>query len=78
MTGSGSVLLRETYGAAWAQRCEDLTPSVPYILIHILATTYDGDLIRQIPTACTEPESRWDLGARRGGPARDQLPLRGR
>ena len=28
---------------------EDLTPSVPYILdYHVLATTYDEDLIRQI------------------------------
>ena len=42
-------LLRETYQEAWAQRYEDLTPSVPYILdYHILATTYDEDLIRQI------------------------------
>ena len=42
-------LLRETYEEAWAQRYEDLTPSVPYILdYHILATTYDEDLIRQI------------------------------
>jgi glutamine synthetase len=42
-------LLRETYQEAWAQRYEDLTPSVPYILdYHVLATTYDEDLIRQI------------------------------
>ena len=42
-------LLRETYQEAWAQRYEDLTPSVPYILdYHILAATYDEDLIRQI------------------------------
>src|SRR5262245_5335938 len=42
-------LLRETYEEAWAQRYEDLTPSVPYILdYHILATTYDEGLIRQI------------------------------
>ena len=51
MTGSELefYLLRETYGEAWAQRYEDLTPSVPYILdYHILATTYDEGLIRQI------------------------------
>ena len=51
MTGSELefYLLRETYEEAWAQRYEDLTPSVPYILdYHILATTYDEDLIRQI------------------------------
>jgi glutamine synthetase len=42
-------LLRETYQEAWAQRYEDLTPSVPYILdYHILASTYDEGLIRQI------------------------------
>ncbi|HEU0248412.1 MAG TPA: glutamine synthetase family protein [Gaiellaceae bacterium] len=51
MTGSELefYLLRETYQEAWAQRYEDLTPSVPYILdYHILATTYDESLIRQI------------------------------
>ena len=51
MTGSELefYLLRESYEEAWAQRYEDLTPSVPYILdYHILATTYDEDLIRQI------------------------------
>ena len=51
MTGSELefYLLRETYQEAWAQRYEDLTPSVPYILdYHILASTYDEDLIRQI------------------------------
>jgi glutamine synthetase len=51
MTGSELefYLLRETYQEAWAQRYEELTPSVPYILdYHILATTYDEDLIRQI------------------------------
>ena len=51
MTGSELefYLLRETYEEAWAQRYEDLTPSVPYILdYHVLATTYDEDLIRQI------------------------------
>jgi glutamine synthetase len=42
-------LLRQSYEEAWAQRYEDLTPSVPYILdYHVLATTYDEALIRQI------------------------------
>jgi glutamine synthetase len=42
-------LLRQTYQEAWAQRYEDLTPSVPYILdYHVLATTYDEGLLRQI------------------------------
>jgi len=51
MTGSELefYLLRETYQEAWAQRYEDLTPSVPYILdYHVLATTYDEGLMRQI------------------------------
>jgi glutamine synthetase len=51
MTGSELefYLLRESYQEAWAQRYEDLTPSVPYILdYHVLATTYDEGLIRQI------------------------------
>jgi glutamine synthetase len=42
-------LLRETYEEAHAKHYRDLTPSVPYILdYHILATTYDEPLIRQI------------------------------
>ncbi|TML87314.1 MAG: glutamine synthetase [Actinobacteria bacterium] len=42
-------LLRETYAAAHAKHYRDLTPSVPYILdYHVLATTYDEPLMRQI------------------------------
>jgi glutamine synthetase len=42
-------LFKETYAEAHAKRYQDLTPSVPYILdYHILATTYDEPLIRQI------------------------------
>jgi glutamine synthetase len=42
-------LLRETYAEAHAKHYRDLTPSVPYILdYHILATTYDEPLLRQI------------------------------
>ena len=42
-------LLRETYAEAHAKHYRGLTPSVPYILdYHILATTYDEPLIRQI------------------------------
>jgi glutamine synthetase len=42
-------LLRESYEEAHAKHYRDLTPSVPYILdYHILATTYDEPLIRQI------------------------------
>src|ERR671919_422164 len=42
-------LLRETYAEAHAKHYRDLTPSVPYILdYHILASTYDEPLIRQI------------------------------
>jgi glutamine synthetase len=51
MTGSELefYLVRESYQEAWAQRYEDLTPSVPYILdYHVLATTYDEGLLHQI------------------------------
>ena len=42
-------LLRETYEEAHRKGYRDLTPSVPYILdYHILATTYDEPLLRQI------------------------------
>ncbi|HEV2901663.1 MAG TPA: glutamine synthetase family protein [Gaiellaceae bacterium] len=42
-------LLKESYEEAHAKHYRDLTPSVPYILdYHILASTYDEPLIRQI------------------------------
>jgi glutamine synthetase len=42
-------LLKDSYEEAHAKHYRDLTPSVPYILdYHILATTYDEPLIRQI------------------------------
>jgi glutamine synthetase len=42
-------LLRESYAEAHAKHYRDLTPSVPYILdYHVLATTYDEPLLRQI------------------------------
>jgi glutamine synthetase len=42
-------LLKESYADAHAKGYRDLTPSVPYILdYHVLATTYDEPLIREI------------------------------
>jgi glutamine synthetase len=42
-------LFRETYAEAHAKGYAGLTPSVPYILdYHVLATTYDEPLIRQM------------------------------
>jgi glutamine synthetase len=42
-------LLKETYAEAHAKHYRELTPSVPYILdYHILATTYDEPLMRQL------------------------------
>ena len=42
-------LFRESYAEAHAMHYRDLTPSVPYILdYHVLATTYDEPLIREI------------------------------
>ncbi len=73
-------LLKETYEEAHAKHYRDLTPSVPYILdYHILATTYDEPLLRQIRNGCTAPgfPSR-PPRARRGRGSTSQLPLRGR
>ena len=42
-------LLKESYAEAAEKHFRDLTPSVPYILdYHLLATTYDENVIRQI------------------------------
>jgi glutamine synthetase len=42
-------VLKETYADAHAKHFRDLTPSVPYIMdYHVLATTFDEPLIRQI------------------------------
>jgi glutamine synthetase len=42
-------LLKESFAEAHAKHYRDLTPSVPYILdYHVLATTYDEPLLRQI------------------------------
>jgi len=42
-------LLKESFEEAYAKHYRDLTPSVPYILdYHVLATTYDEPLLRQI------------------------------
>jgi glutamine synthetase len=42
-------LLKETYAEAHAKHYRDLTPSVPYIIdYHLLATTFDEPLMRQI------------------------------
>ena len=42
-------LVKESYAEAHAKHYRNLTPSVPYILdYHVLATTYDEPLIRQI------------------------------
>jgi len=42
-------LVKESYAEAYGKHYRDLTPSVPYILdYHVLATSYDEPLIRQI------------------------------
>jgi glutamine synthetase len=42
-------LLKDSYAEAHAKHYRELTPSVPYILdYHVLATSYDEPLIRQI------------------------------
>ena len=74
-------LLSETYEEAHRKHYRDLTPSVPYILdYHILATTYDEPLLRQIRNGMqARRHARRDVEGR--GVARtagDQLPLRRR
>ena len=60
-------LLKESYAEAHAKHYRDLTPSVPYILdYHVLATTYDEPLIRQIRN-----------GMQRAGISRRELEGRG-
>ena len=73
-------LLKETYAEAHAKGYRELTPSVPYILdYHILATTYDEPLIRQIRNGMHAGHPGRDLEGRGlARPAGDQLPLRGR
>ena len=74
-------LFRETYAEAHEKHYRDLTPSVPYILdYHILATSYDEDLIREIRNVDEGRRARGRELEGRGGarPARDQLPLRRR
>ena len=74
-------LLQETYAQAHAQRYEELTPSVPYILdYHVLATTYDEPFLRQIRNGmhAAGMQGRDVEGRGVAGPAGDQLPLRRR
>ena len=45
-------LVKETFEEARGKHYRELTPSVPYILdYHILASTYDEPLLRQIRNA---------------------------
>ena len=74
-------LLRETYEEAHRKGYRDLTPSVPYILdYHILASTYDEPLLRQIRNGMQGAgHPRRDVEGRGvARPAGDQLPLRRR
>ena len=83
MTGSELefYLLRESYEEAWAQRYEDLTPSVP---VHPRLPHPCHDLRRGLDPADPQRHARrrhqgGDLEGRGvARPARDQLPLRGR
>ena len=80
MTGSELefYLLRETYEEAWAQRYEDLTPSVPYIL-ELPHPRHDVRRGPDPPDPQLDARSGHQGGDLQGGglarPARDQLPL---
>ena len=48
-------LFRESYAEAYEKHYRELTPSVPYILdYHVLATSYDEPLIREIRRAMSQ------------------------
>jgi glutamine synthetase len=70
-------LLRETYEAAWASGYEDLTPSVPYILdYHVLATTYDEGLVRQIRNGMHGAGIRVETSKGEAWPGQHEINLR--
>ncbi len=70
-------LLRETYEEAWAQGYEDLTPSVPYILdYHILASTYDEPLLRQIRNGMQAAGMRVETSKGEAWPGQHEINFR--
>jgi glutamine synthetase len=70
-------LLRQTYAEAHAQHYRDLTPSVPYILdYHILATTYDEPLIRQMRNGMQKAGIRVESSKGEAWPGQQEINFR--
>ena len=70
-------LLRETYEEAWAQRYDDLTPSVPYILdYHILASTLDEPVLRQIRNGMQAAGMRVETSKGEAWPGQHEINFR--
>jgi glutamine synthetase len=70
-------LLKETYAEAHAKHYRDLTPSVPYILdYHILATTYDEPLIRQIRNGMQAAGMRVETSKGEAWPGQQEINFR--
>ena len=70
-------LLKETYQEARAKHYRDLTPSVPYILdYHILASTYDEPLLRQIRNAMEGAGIPVETSKGEAGPGQHEINFR--
>jgi glutamine synthetase len=70
-------LLKESYAEAYAKHFRDLTPSVPYILdYHVLATTYDEPLIRQIRNAMQAAGIRVEASKGEAWPGQHEINFR--
>jgi glutamine synthetase len=70
-------LLKESYAEAHAQHYRGLTPSVPYILdYHILATTYDEALIRQIRNGMQKAGIRVETSKGEAWPGQQEINFR--
>ncbi len=70
-------LLKETYEEAHAQHYRDLTPSVPYILdYHILASTYDEPLLRQIRNGMVGAGMRVETSKGEAWPGQHEINFR--
>src|SRR5438876_684778 len=70
-------LLKESYAEAHAKHYRDLTPSVPYILdYHVLATTYDEPLLRQIRNGMQQAEIPVESSKGEAWPGQQEMNFR--
>ncbi|MEP6908979.1 MAG: glutamine synthetase family protein [Actinomycetota bacterium] len=70
-------LFKETYEDARAKHYRDLTPSVPYILdYHILASTYDEPLLRQIRNSMEGAGIPVETSKGEAGPGQHEINFR--